>query len=489
MASLGACTRSSPDPDRLVVWASSRPYSSDPLDYDAFIHHVAFRSVLAPLVSEYRVGQYVGVVAESWSASKDQRTWTFKIRQGLRFETGDPITADDVAFSLKRIAFLLKNRKSSNGLLEHFEGITGLENPSSNVAGIQTTSVREVILRFDRPVPKVIDLISFGLYAIAFRGDFDPRSGKWLDPKRVTSSGPYRLSKWDDESFVLALRKDFYPEGRHPRAAESISLISGRERRSQAQLVIGTTLEESPGKGYLLYRGALSGINYVACRSWRLGDSPCSSLDHREALRRAFYSKLEDLGFGVTYSFFPPVMKGVQVLKPDDRGKSSGSMGGSRKSRGLRSLRYDGSTGSTHYVGFFRFSAEAAAQSLGIGAEPVEVSDSVFSKEYDPTLPAYVADLYRLRTGILIDDPDADIRFMFLSKEGIRLPDTDGRIHKELEKPKLDVQRINELIWEQAVIWPVTHFAHGLWAREELDLSMLNLVLPPTDFSWIGWKR
>jgi peptide/nickel transport system substrate-binding protein len=41
-------------------------------------------------------------LAESWSMSKDGRTWEFVLRKGVRFHNGDPVTADDVKFSFQR---------------------------------------------------------------------------------------------------------------------------------------------------------------------------------------------------------------------------------------------------------------------------------------------------------------------------------------------------------------------------------------------------
>ena len=74
------------------------------------------------------------------------------------------------------------------------------------------------------------------------------------------------------------------------------------------------------------------------------------------------------------------------------------------------------------------------------------------------------------------------------TKEGILLPDESGEILKELDKETLDIQKINELLWDQGLIWPVTHYSSGLWTRPDLDFSEINLVLPPTSFQWIGWK-
>ena len=45
-------------------------------------------------------GELVGELAESWEASADAVTWTFKLRQGVTFHNGAPFTADDVIASL-----------------------------------------------------------------------------------------------------------------------------------------------------------------------------------------------------------------------------------------------------------------------------------------------------------------------------------------------------------------------------------------------------
>ena len=54
----------------------------------------------------------VGGVAESWNVSDDGRTYTFKIRPNQKFQDGAPVTADDVAFSLQRVAILNKRLRA-----------------------------------------------------------------------------------------------------------------------------------------------------------------------------------------------------------------------------------------------------------------------------------------------------------------------------------------------------------------------------------------
>jgi peptide/nickel transport system substrate-binding protein len=54
------------------------------------------------------ISKLVGGVAESVTVSEDGKTFTFKIRAGQKFASGDPITAADAAFSLQRVIKLEK---------------------------------------------------------------------------------------------------------------------------------------------------------------------------------------------------------------------------------------------------------------------------------------------------------------------------------------------------------------------------------------------
>jgi oligopeptide transport system substrate-binding protein len=57
-----------------------------------------------PLTSFDNEYQLHGMAAESWEQSEDGLTWTFRLREGLVFSDGEPLTAEDYVFALQRAA-------------------------------------------------------------------------------------------------------------------------------------------------------------------------------------------------------------------------------------------------------------------------------------------------------------------------------------------------------------------------------------------------
>jgi len=55
--------------------------------------------------------RYAASLAESWTASEDQRVYSFTLRPGLKFHNGDPFTAEDVKFSFMRAKGALLHQK------------------------------------------------------------------------------------------------------------------------------------------------------------------------------------------------------------------------------------------------------------------------------------------------------------------------------------------------------------------------------------------
>jgi peptide/nickel transport system substrate-binding protein len=86
----------------LNIGASSAPTGMDPHYHSSNMNNAQLRQVFNPLIDLDPKGEFIPVLAESWRAV-DDRTWEFRLREGVRFHDGTHFTAEDVAFSYARV--------------------------------------------------------------------------------------------------------------------------------------------------------------------------------------------------------------------------------------------------------------------------------------------------------------------------------------------------------------------------------------------------
>ncbi|MGC8465423.1 MAG: ABC transporter substrate-binding protein [Acidimicrobiales bacterium] len=88
----------------ITIGSSVFPVTLDPTaNASAAIDEVIDYNVLQHLVELAPNGSLQPTLATSWTLSKDRRVYTFKIRRGVHFSNGDPLTAADVTFSMNRV--------------------------------------------------------------------------------------------------------------------------------------------------------------------------------------------------------------------------------------------------------------------------------------------------------------------------------------------------------------------------------------------------
>ncbi len=94
----------------------------------------------------------VGAVAKSWEVSKDGKTFTFKLRRGLEFHDGTPVTADDFIFAFDRIA-QRKNASDLAYVLQRVKGFTAVNEvgKSQHLEGLRAPDKQTLVIELSEP--------------------------------------------------------------------------------------------------------------------------------------------------------------------------------------------------------------------------------------------------------------------------------------------------------------------------------------------------
>ncbi len=137
--------------------------------------------------------------AESWEVSPDGMTYTFKIRAGLLFSNGDPVTAEDVKFSLD-----LFGNPETNQVMSVLT--TGYE--SSEVVDESTVQVN-----LSTPVPAFLDNIStFAASILPEQLVTEQGEDFWNAP---VGTGPFMVQEFVSGSkIVFARNPNYWDEGK-----------------------------------------------------------------------------------------------------------------------------------------------------------------------------------------------------------------------------------------------------------------------------------
>jgi peptide/nickel transport system substrate-binding protein len=88
---------------RSLKWArTADSLTLDPHAQNEGPTHNLMHQIYEPLLIRDAAGKIIPTLALSWKVTADPKVWEFKLRQGVKFHNGNPFTADDVVFSLKR---------------------------------------------------------------------------------------------------------------------------------------------------------------------------------------------------------------------------------------------------------------------------------------------------------------------------------------------------------------------------------------------------
>lgn len=138
------------------------------------------------------------MLADSWTVSADNLTYTFKLRSDAKFHSGKPVNADAVIYSLDHI----KNSNSGGFLYE-----------TATIDSYKKIDDSTVEVKLTRPNKLFLQILAMYSFSIIDSSVIEGDANTFLKTK-TAGSGPFTLEKWDPASEAIFVANETYWQGR-----------------------------------------------------------------------------------------------------------------------------------------------------------------------------------------------------------------------------------------------------------------------------------
>lgn len=158
------------------------------------------RHIVEGLVGPANNGEVKPLLAKSVDLSPDGLTYTFVLRDDVKFHNGKPMTTEDVVWSIKR--YLDPNTKWS--CLADFDGSKG-----TKIESVEATDDNTVSIKID--APSAIFLANISRPECGYAGIMSPDSvgadGSFVQP---IGTGPFKWGEWKKSEYITLTKFDDY---------------------------------------------------------------------------------------------------------------------------------------------------------------------------------------------------------------------------------------------------------------------------------------
>ena len=184
-------------------------------------------------------------IAESWTASEDAKSWTFKIRQGVMFNDGTPLTVDDIVYTFTAIfdEAIHKGVSRSKGNYDNILDAAG-------VVKVDESTIQFNLLQPNGNFPYFVSSACYGMCIIkkdAFGG------AGWEET--MISAGPWKMVSHVNTESTVYEKNPYYWDTNFAPAFNTVELV---------QFVSASTALPQLQTGELDYIGAMEAADALA---------------------------------------------------------------------------------------------------------------------------------------------------------------------------------------------------------------------------------
>jgi oligopeptide transport system substrate-binding protein len=187
------------------------PETLDPHKTSTVVESDILRNLFEGLVVLDPSGNVAPGVAESYAASENGLTYTFTLRDNARWSNGEPVTADDFVYSLRRI----EDPKTRSQYAEVLYPVKNAQEVNTGRAaltelGVTAPDARTVAITLKAPTPYFLQLLTHQT-ALPVNGKEIARLGDdWLKPGKLVSNGAYMLDDVKPNAHIRLVKNPHY---------------------------------------------------------------------------------------------------------------------------------------------------------------------------------------------------------------------------------------------------------------------------------------
>lgn len=193
---------------RLVIATFGDPKTFNPITENESSSRDIIRLLFIALVEfDWQTEQVKPGLAHAWTVEPDQITWTFKLRKGVKWSDGQPLTADDVVFTWNDVIYNPHIINVTRDLFTIDGKIFAVSKVDDHTVRVITPDIYAPFLEYFGGVPI---LPKHKLAQAVAEKKFESAYGINTPPDQLVGSGPYKLKQYKAGEFTLLERNPLF---------------------------------------------------------------------------------------------------------------------------------------------------------------------------------------------------------------------------------------------------------------------------------------
>ena len=198
-----------------TVQYGSNPETLDPALNSAVDGANTIITIFEPLLLINENNEVVGGQAESWEASEDGLTWTFTMRDGLKWSDGTDLNAKDFEYSFKRMAnpdTAAPYAETCLGMIDGFDAAQAGDADALNVKASDDGKTLTIVLSY--PCSYFDKMAAFASMSPVQQATVEANGDAWCTAAETfVSNGPYMITEWTPSERIVLTKNPNYVGG------------------------------------------------------------------------------------------------------------------------------------------------------------------------------------------------------------------------------------------------------------------------------------